>query len=314
MRFPVRLSLGAVVIAFAVMSAACGSAKSPGFGENNAIERYEFADGKATYTVTHRAVATLSLGPSFRSILPKIAVDALAVVGDSVKLTANYEGTADGVISGGADGQTMTLTYTSLDGTFGKVIRTDQVTLDSLPSDTVTYELASDGSATAKGGDPVTDAFWLSSAPVGCPTLPTGGAKPGATWTNESSLGTPANFFVEPITWDGSYEVDGDTAIVAEKSTDPSGLKLDVATLLSLLKSATGLDIDVVDVTADVAAKGEVANECRLATGSMAIREIEHRVKLKGTFSVSGSSLPSNLPAGNLLEGDIDIITTFERS
>lgn len=314
MRRRTARALRVLPVTVLLVASACGGSKSPGFGENNAIDEYVYAEGKATYSVAHRAVVELSLGPSFEAILPKIATDALALVGDSLELTSRYEGTAEGTVSGGAGGQTMKLDYTALDGTFGKVIQTDQVTLDTLPAKTVTYELGTDGSATAKGSDPVADTFWLSSAPLGCPALPSGGAEPGATWTNEASLGTPANFFVEPITWDGSYTVDGSTAGVAEKATDPSGLKLDVKALLGLLNSATGLDIDLVDVKADVAAKGTVGNECSLATGSMAIEKVERRVKLKATFSVSGSSLPQNLPAGNLLEGDIDIVTTLERN
>lgn len=297
-----------------VVVAACGAPKSAGYGENNAIDEYVFAEGSATYKVTHSGSVKLGLGPSFRAILPEAVVNALAIVGGSVEITSRYDATAEGTIGDAPDGQIMTLTYTALDGTVSKVITTDDVTLDSLASPSVTYDLATDGSATVQGDDAVADKFWLAPAPVGCPKLPSGGAKPDATWTNESTLGTPAQIFVEPITWDGSYVVDGKTATVTEKATDPSGLKLDTKALIGLINSVSGLDIDTVDVKADVAAKGTVSNSCSLATGSMAIEKIEHVVKLKGTFSVSGSSLPANLPAGNLLEGEIAITTTLERA
>ncbi len=292
-----------------IVTVACSTAQSPGFSNSAGDEmtRYELGAASTNYDLLGSATAKFGLGDSLLSTLPSAARTILSLLGNSVTVKMDFTASAKGTVETNNENQVLTLEYQSLQGSIDIGGKKSDVTLDDLSGKQAKYNIGADGSVAVDGADPLADKFWLTGSGVGsCPSLQSGGAKSGATWTTEPDLGLLLGIFGGKVELDNTYTVNGNEAEVKATTDQIEGLSIDTAALIKSFNDALGISIEEIDVKAAVNATGSLEDTCKLSIPAQDLLGMSHSLKLNGSLDVSGSSLPADLKPGSLFTVDLD--------
>ena len=314
-----RLFKPALLLAvFVFAAAACSSSTSSGYTDSSGdkITSYALADGSYTYELSANAKGTIGLGESLEDLLPDALKGALAIFGKQIPIEMGYTATADATVSSTSDGQTIDLTYTSVEGSVDFATQKSSITLKDLDGDKASYELASDGTLTAKT-DPLGSRFWITGGGLtSCPKLPAGGAANGQSWDAEEDLKGVLGFITSPIKFSNNYAVDGGSATVKGEADNLDGLEVSTKDIIDRINTAIGsvlnAEIPVIDVKAALKGTGNFSTSCSLSVPAQELAGMEQKFEIDGDLEISGSSLPSGVEPGSFVAVKLDATSSLK--